>query len=58
LKSGAGFLSPLLTQKTGIPFFKKELKERLENERYDVIHYHNMSLIGITALSYGSSAAV
>ncbi len=58
LKSRAGFLSPLLTQQTGVPFFKKELKNNLENGGYDVIHYHNMSLIGITALSYGSAAAV
>jgi glycosyltransferase involved in cell wall biosynthesis len=58
LKSRAGFFSPLLTQQTGVPFFKKELKNGLENGEYDVIHYHNMSLIGITALSYGSNAAV
>jgi glycosyltransferase involved in cell wall biosynthesis len=58
LKSRAGFLSPLLTQQTGVPLFKKELKNSLENNQYDVIHYHNMSLIGITALSYGSSAPV
>lgn len=55
LKSGRGFLSPLLTQQTGIPFFKNRLKTALENNNYDVIHYHNMSLIGITALSYGSA---
>jgi len=55
LKSSARFLSPLLTQQTGIPFFKGELKRSLEANKYDVIHYHNMSLIGITALSYGSA---
>jgi glycosyltransferase involved in cell wall biosynthesis len=55
LKSGKGFLSPLLTQQTGVPFFKGKLKKALENNDYDVIHYHNMSLIGITALSYGSA---
>ena len=55
LKSKAGFLSPLLTQQTGVPFFKSELKRKLETNQYDVIHYHNMSLIGITALSYGSA---
>src|SRR5919197_3565942 len=55
LKSKAGFLSPLLTQQTGIPFFKNEIKKNLEANQYDVIHYHNMSLIGITALSYGSA---
>lgn len=55
LKSRAGFLSPFLTQQTGVPFFKRELKNALENNNYDVIHYHNMSLIGITALSYGKA---
>lgn len=55
LKSGRGFLSPLLTQQTGVPFFKHELKKALEENQYDVIHYNNMSLIGITALSYGSA---
>lgn len=58
LKSTKGFLSPLLTQQTGVPIFKHELKEALENNQYDVIHYHNMSLIGITALGYGSPSAV
>lgn len=58
LKSGKGFLSPFLTQQTGRPFFKSEIKKALEENKYDVIHYNNMSLIGITALSYGSSDAV
>lgn len=56
LKSRSGFLSSLFTQQTGIPFFRREIKTALENNQYDVIHYHNMSLVGITALSYGSSA--
>ncbi len=55
LKSSKGVLSPLLTQQTGIPFFKSELKTALENNNYDVIHYNNMSLIGIKALSYGNA---
>lgn len=55
LKSNKGFLSPLLTQQTGVPLFKSELKNALENNDYDVIHYHNMSLIGIKALSYGKA---
>ena len=55
LKSGAGMLSPLMTQQTGIPFFKAKLKRALEENNYDVIHYNNMSLIGITALSYGNA---
>jgi glycosyltransferase involved in cell wall biosynthesis len=58
LKSGKGFLSPLLTQQTSVPFLKGDLKTALETNDYDVIHYNNMSLIGIAALSYGSSNAV
>lgn len=55
LKSPSGPLSPLVTQQTGVPFFKGEIKNALENGNYDVIHYNNMSLIGIRALSYGSA---
>jgi glycosyltransferase involved in cell wall biosynthesis len=56
MKSRAGFLSPLLTQQTGMPFLKNHvLKEKLNNDGYDVIHYHNMSLIGIRALAYGNA---
>jgi glycosyltransferase involved in cell wall biosynthesis len=55
LKSGAGMLSPLMTQQTGVPFFKSDLKRALEGNDYDVIHYNNMSLIGIKALSYGNA---
>lgn len=58
LKSRAGFLSPLLTQQTGISVFKEKLKSSLEENHYDVIHFHNISLIGITALGYGSPNAV
>lgn len=58
LKSGKGFLSPLLTQQTGRPLFKSVIKKALEENQYDVIHYNNMSLIGITALGYGSSETV
>lgn len=56
LKSAAGFLSPLLTQQTSVPFFKEnKIRSILSEHHYDVIHYHNMSLIGITALQYGDA---
>lgn len=55
LKSRAGMLSPLLTQQTGVPYLKSDLKKALEGNDYDVIHYNNMSLIGIKALSYGNA---
>ncbi len=55
LKSNKGVLSPLLTQQTGVPFLKGKLKKALEENDYDVVHYNNMSLIGIKALSYGNA---
>ncbi|MCZ6765655.1 MAG: glycosyltransferase family 4 protein [bacterium] len=56
LKSRARWLSPLLTQQTGSPALKnKKLRALLETSGYDVIHYHNMSLMGITALAYGDA---
>lgn len=56
LKSRSGILSPLITQQTGHPGLKNpRLKEILEQGNYDVINYHNMSLIGPKALDYGSA---
>ena len=47
LESGYGWLSPLLTQQTGEPYLKRAvIQGLLERKRYDVVHYHNMSLIG------------
>ena len=47
LRSGFGRLSPLLTQQTGRPLLKrKTIAEVLESRPYDVIHFHNISLLG------------
>ncbi len=47
LKSRWGFLSPLLTQQTGYPLLKnKKIEGILGSKKFDVIHYHNISLIG------------
>lgn len=47
LKSRLGFLSPLLTHQTGRPMLKKrKLGRILSGSGYDVIHYHNISLVG------------
>jgi glycosyltransferase involved in cell wall biosynthesis len=47
LKSPLGILSPLATQVTGLPLFKtKELTRVLEAIDTDVVHFHNISLIG------------
>lgn len=46
LESGLGALSPLATQQTGYPLLKtKKIREVLDR-RFDVIHYHNISLVG------------
>lgn len=47
LRSGYGSLSPLLTQQTGSPWLKrKTIDEVLAARPYDVIHFHNISLLG------------
>lgn len=52
LRSGVGWLSPLLTQQTGRAFLKhKRIREVMNSKRYDVIHYHNTSLLGPEVLS-------
>ena len=54
LKSPWGLLSPLVTQQTGFTGLKKKtLSSMLDGNKYDVIHFHNMSLIGVTALAMG-----
>jgi glycosyltransferase involved in cell wall biosynthesis len=55
-RSQVGMLSPLLTQQTGYSFYKrKKIKYLISVNNYDVIHYHNMSLIGLEALTFGQS---
>jgi glycosyltransferase involved in cell wall biosynthesis len=55
LKSKARVLSPLITHQTGHPGLKaSRLKEILNNGKFDVIHFHNISLIGPKVLSYGT----
>jgi glycosyltransferase involved in cell wall biosynthesis len=47
LRSGFGWLSPLLTHQTGRPFLKMDqISEVVRSRRYDVVHYHNVSLLG------------
>jgi len=54
LRSRYGWLSPLLTQQTGRACLKKKtIHEMLESKRYDVIHYHNISLLGPEILTFG-----
>jgi len=46
LKSPFGFLSPLSTHLTGRPFFKSGKIRNILRKGHDVIHFHNISLIG------------
>lgn len=46
LASPFGALSPLATQQTGYPFFKTRAIEDILARGFDVIHYHNISLVG------------
>ena len=46
LRSGLGFLSPLLTQQTGRPILKARELAAVLQQGFDVIHYHNISLVG------------
>jgi len=52
LHSGLRWLSPLLTHQTGGLHLKRSrVREILNNKLYDVVHFHNVSLIGPRALS-------
>jgi glycosyltransferase involved in cell wall biosynthesis len=47
LQSRYGALSPVATQATGQPYFKAaELAEQLDAIDTDVVHFHNISLVG------------
>ena len=58
LRSGWGWLSPLLTQQTGRPWLKQRaIQTLLDSQSYDVIHFHNTSLLGPHALAMTSASA-
>lgn len=46
LRSRFGFLSPLATHQTGYPLFKSVRIKKILQKGFDVIHYHNISLVG------------
>jgi glycosyltransferase involved in cell wall biosynthesis len=53
LRSGYKSLSPLLTQQTGRPLLKqKRIREVLNSKPYDVVHFHNISLLGPQVLTF------
>ena len=61
LRSPYGWLSPLLTQQTGRPILKsRSIQQILSSRPYDVVHFHNISLLGpqILAIQPSSGRAV
>ena len=46
LASPFGMLSPLLTQQTGHPGFKFAALKKILSREFDVVHFHNISLVG------------
>ena len=46
VRTGMGALSPLVTQQTGAPGPKSAKLKAVLNRGFDVIHFHNVSLIG------------
>jgi glycosyltransferase involved in cell wall biosynthesis len=59
LRSGVGLLSPLITQQTGLPGLKgRALRKFLEQGRFDVVNFHNVSLVGGPGVLAYSNAPV
>ncbi len=46
LSSRFGPLSPIITQQTGRPGLKQEALMRILSRDFDVVHFHNISLVG------------
>lgn len=46
IRSGVGALAPILTQQLGGPWFKRKKIADVLAEGFDVVHFHNISLLG------------
>lgn len=58
LKSRYGFLSPLISQQTGHPGLKSSAERAILARPFDVVNFHNISLIGGPAILSWSRAPV
>ena len=58
LKSRLGFLSPLITQQLGHPGLKSRAERAVFARSFDVVHFHNISLVGGPAIISWSRAPV
>ena len=57
LESSVGWFSPFATHQTGRPCFKSSRLREILEQPFDVIHYHNISLVGgPDVLRYGTAA--
>jgi len=57
LKTPIGKFSPLFTYITGKTLFNSQIR-KVFDEKYDIIHYHNVSLFGPDIFSYGNAKKV
>lgn len=58
LRSGAGWLGPLLAHQTGRPVLtQSRLKKIFASDEFDVVHYHNISLLGPGVLAMQARGA-
>jgi glycosyltransferase involved in cell wall biosynthesis len=58
LESRFGFLSPLISQQTGHPGLKSSAERAILAQPFDVVNFHNISLIGGPAILAWSRAPV
>jgi len=58
LRSRLGFLSPLITQQTGRPGLKSGALRRILSQPFDVVNFHNISLVGGPAILGMSQAPI
>jgi glycosyltransferase involved in cell wall biosynthesis len=58
LRSAFGLLSPLATHQTGWPLVQSARIRKILAQGFDVIHYHNPSLVGAAGILTHGSAAV
>jgi glycosyltransferase involved in cell wall biosynthesis len=58
LKSRFGALSPLISQQLGIPGLKSQAERAILARPFDVVHFHNISLIGGPSVIAWSHAPV
>ena len=58
LRTGYGWLSPLVTHQSGKPYLnRKHILAVFNKKQFDVIHYHNISLLGPNVLTFEPDAS-